>query len=343
MESLKRARNVVVVPESMAAADLSPSAKYAARTMVTPGDAVPYTIKLVNAGLLAATADITDPLPLELNYVSGSASAGGVYDAGTRTLSWQHVNVPAFGRVGLTFVATATTNIVSPTSVVNTATIAAGQQLFDRQATIVVVPHPEVPPHPLLAGSHKKASERWITPADTLTYTVKLINSGAVDALVDITDPVPPALSYVAGSANHSGIYAIGTQIISWRPLPCPPGAACHWSCRDGNQRRNPSGTGDEHSHDQRNRRWHVQTPGAGDVAARVQRRSHPPVVHSLTIDDQDVLTSPTTTLHIGDRQHQRQSDVHSGMAGDFGAVPALGCDPIQRLECPTRPTIPER
>ena len=128
LEALMRSARVVVIPESMAAADLSPSAKYAARKVVTPGDAVPYTIKLINAGLLDATADITDPLPLELNYVAGSASAGGVYDAGTRTLSWQDIQVPAFGRVSLTFVATATTNIVSPTSVVNTATIAAGQQ-----------------------------------------------------------------------------------------------------------------------------------------------------------------------------------------------------------------------
>ena len=215
-------------------------------------------------------------------------------------MSWQHVNVSAFGRLGLTFVATATTNIVSPTSVVNTATIAAGQQRFDRQATIVIVPHPEVPPHPLLAGSHKKASERWITSEDTLTYTVKLVNSGAVDALVNVTDPVPPALSYVAGSANNSGVYDPGTQIISWEAITVPAWSSVplEFAVMATSAVTHPvlvmntatiSVTGDG--------TFRRQAPvmllptSSGD---RI-----PPVVHSLTIDDQDVLTSPTTTLHI--------------------------------------------
>jgi uncharacterized repeat protein (TIGR01451 family) len=299
-ESLLRSASVVVIPESMAAADLSPSAKYAARTVVTPGDAVPYTIKLINAGLLDATTDITDHLPLELGYVAGSASAGGVYDAGTRTLSWQDIHVPPFGRVNLTFVATATPSIVSPTAVVNTATIAAGGQLLDRHATIVVVPHPEVPPHPLLAGSHKRASERWMTPDDTLTYTVKLMNSGAVDALVNVTDPVPPALSYVAGSANNGGAYDPGTQIISWEAITVPAWSSVplEFAVMATSAVSRPllvmntatiSVTGDG--------TFRRQAPvmllpeSSGD--------RNPPDVHSLTIDDQDVLTSPTTTLHI--------------------------------------------
>jgi uncharacterized repeat protein (TIGR01451 family) len=300
LESLMRSALVIVVPESMAVSDLSPSAKYAAREVVTPGEAVPYTIKLVNVGPLAAAADVTDPLPLELNYVAGSATGGGAYDAGTRTLTWQHITVPAFGHVGLTFVATATTGIILPTFVVNTATIAAGQQLLERHATIVIVPSSEVPPHPLLAGSYKKASERWITANDTLTYTVKLINSGAVDALVNVTDPVSPALSYVAGSANNGGVYDPGTQIVSWEAITVPAGssvplefavmatsAVTHSVLVLNTATISVTGDGAF----QRQAPVLLLPTFSGDRL--------PPVVHSLTIDDQDVLTSPTTTLHI--------------------------------------------
>jgi uncharacterized repeat protein (TIGR01451 family) len=300
LASLTRSANVIVLPASLAVADLSPSAKYAAHTIVLPGDSVPYTIKLINAGTVSANADITDPLPLELNYVPGSASAGGTYDAGTRTLTWQHIAVPAFGHVGLTFVATTTTSIVSPTVVVNTATIVAGQQQINRQATIVIVPHPEVPPHPLLAGSYKKASERWITADDTLTYTVKLVNSGADDALVNVTDPVPSALSYVTGSANNGGVYDPGTQIVSWEAITVPAWSSVplEFAVMATSAVTHPmlvmntatiSVTGDGTL--RRQAPVMLLPTASGD---RID-----PVVHSLTIDDQDVLTSPTTTLHI--------------------------------------------
>ncbi len=299
-ESLLRSANVVVIPESLASSDLSPSAKYAAHEMVTPGDAVPYIIQLVNVGTMAATADVTDPLPLELNYVPGSAAAGGTYDVGTRTLSWHHIDVPAFGHVGLTFVATATTSSVSPTLVVNTASIATDRQQFDRRATIVIVPHSEVPPHPMLAGSYKRASERWITADDTLTYTVKLINSGAVDALVNVTDPVSPALSYLVNSANNGGVYDPGTHIISWEAITVPAGSSVplEFAVMATSAVTHPvwimntatiSVTGDGTL--QRQAPVVLLPTSSGD---RI-----PPVVHSLTIDDQDVLTSPTTTLHI--------------------------------------------
>lgn len=300
LASFERSVRVAVIPESMAAADLSPSAKYAARMMVTPGNSVPYTIKLINARPLAATADVSDPLPLEMNYVPGSATGGGVYDTGTRTLSWHNINVPALGHVELTFVATATTSIVSPTQVVNTATISTGSQTFERRAPVVIVPHAEVPPHPLLAGSYKKASQRRIMMNDTLTYTVQLVNSGAVDALVNVTDPVPPALSYVENSATYGGLYDPGTQIVAWEAITVPAGSRVplSFAVMATGTVTHPtllmntatiSVTGDS--------TFKRQAPVL--LMPTVSGEQISPIVHSVTIGDQDVLTSPTTTLHI--------------------------------------------
>jgi uncharacterized repeat protein (TIGR01451 family) len=300
LESFARSAWSVVIPESMAAADLSPSAKYAARTMVRPGDAVPYTIKLINAGTLAATTAVSDPLPLELNYVPGSATGGGVYDSGTRTLFWHDVDVSAFGHVALTYVATATTGIVSPTWVVNTATIATGPQIFDRRATVIIVPHPEVPPHPLLAGSYKKASQHRMTTDDTLTYTIKLVNSGAVDALVNVTDPVPSALSYVENSATHDGVYDAGTQIVSWDAITVPADSSVRLSFA-------VMATGTITHPTLLMNTATISVTGDGAFRRQAPVLLMPassgdeirPMVHSVTIGEQDVLTSPTTTLHI--------------------------------------------
>ncbi len=115
------------------------SYKTASRLRVTCGEALTYTIWLHNRGMVTATAHVTDPVPLEMNYVAGSANEGGVYDSGTETLSWTGVAVPPLGRRSLSFVVTATT-VLSPTPVLNTATITASGHAFRRHAFVVVMP-----------------------------------------------------------------------------------------------------------------------------------------------------------------------------------------------------------
>jgi uncharacterized repeat protein (TIGR01451 family) len=56
---------------------------------VDPNDTVTYTVTYGNEGLAGVTnAVITEMLPQGLDYVAGSASNGGVYEAATRTLTW---------------------------------------------------------------------------------------------------------------------------------------------------------------------------------------------------------------------------------------------------------------
>ena len=62
------------------APDLSTSSKTASQSAVDAGDTVTYTLILDNTGPLAASAVLTDPIPLYTDYVAGSA-------AGERSLS----------------------------------------------------------------------------------------------------------------------------------------------------------------------------------------------------------------------------------------------------------------
>ncbi len=119
--------------------NLAGSYKSASQSTLAPDEDLTYTIHLQNSGTADATADVVDQLPTEVEYVTGSASDGGVYNSGAGTVSWSSVNVPAGGEKLLAFDVTVTT-VETPTLVVNTATITLGNDSFERQVTILLVP-----------------------------------------------------------------------------------------------------------------------------------------------------------------------------------------------------------
>ena len=297
---LDRSATVTLMPPPPPQSSLYPSYKSASEHVLLSGEAVTYTIKLINVGAISATANVSDPVPTAMDYVPGSATGGGAYDPGTRTLTWSNVTVPANGHVALSFVTTATV-VTSPTFVINTATITSDNVTFQRSVPVVIVPHLVPLPHPNLAGSYKMASQRLLAPDDVLTYTIRLINSGNDDALVDVTDPVPTPMSYVTGSANEGGVYDPGTKILTWNAITVPAASNVSLSFAVTSTvnvtRPMPvmntatiSVTGDG-SFRRSAFVLLLPVPPNTDVI--------PPVVHSLTIDDQDVLTNPTVTLHI--------------------------------------------
>ncbi len=296
---LDRSVSIMLFPTSSTVSNLYPSHKDVSRHVVSAGEAITYTITLINVGPITATANVTDPVPGQLNYVAGSVTGGGAYDQSTHTLSWNDVLVPPSGHAALTFVATAT-QVASPTLVFNTATISSSNVTFDRSTPIVILPHSVPPPHSNLTGSFKMASKRILAPHDVLTYTINLINSGNMDALVDVADPVPTPLNYAPDSASDGGIYDQNARILTWSAITVPAASNVSVSfavtAAVNVTRPMPvmntatiSVTGDGSFH--RSALVWLVPLSNGDVI--------PPVVHSLTIDDQDVLTSPTVTLHI--------------------------------------------
>ena len=89
-------------------------------------------------------AVITDVVPAGLNYLSGSASNGGVYDAATRTLTWTFATLSASGSVTFqTSVDVATISRTAPTE--NVAVIDSNETTPDDgrdSVTVTVIPPP---------------------------------------------------------------------------------------------------------------------------------------------------------------------------------------------------------
>lgn len=75
--------------------NLSASAKAVDRERVSSGEAMTYTIRLVNSSAITATdASVLDPLPAETEYVEGSVTGGATYDPVSRAIHWSGA-VPA--------------------------------------------------------------------------------------------------------------------------------------------------------------------------------------------------------------------------------------------------------
>jgi uncharacterized repeat protein (TIGR01451 family) len=294
--SFDRHAAVLLLPEEVPSVNLLGSTKSASKLYLASGESLTYTIRLRNSGDVATTADVTDELPQEMTYVSGSATGGGVYDSDTETLSWDDVSVPANDTVSLTFAATAAT-VDIPRLVDNVATISHDGRSFNRHALVLLIPRPIRTPN--LRGSYKTASDARVSSGESLTYTIRLHNSGSVTATVNVTDPVPSGMAYVSGSATEGGVYDAETETLTWDEVSVGSGESVTLRfavTAEAVDRPTPViNTATIASDDETLRRSFVvlvlPEPDAIDVRS--------PIVQSLIIGEMDVLESPTVTLHI--------------------------------------------
>ena len=158
---------------------------------------------------------------------------------------------------------------------------------------------PPPSPGPNLAGSYKSASQSTLAPGEELTYTVHLQNSGTADTTAGVVDQLPAEVDYVADSASGGGVYDSGAGTVSWSDVAVGAGeevlltfeitvATVETPTLVVNT---ATITSSGESFERQATVLLVSKPTGDDVI--------PPVVHSLTIDEQDVLTNPDVTLHI--------------------------------------------
>lgn len=176
---------------------LHSSYKIASRGWVVSGDTLTYTIRLRNSSRVTATADVTDPVPVEMDYIAGSATGGGAYDPGTRTLSWNDVTVLARDSQSLSFAVTATT-VTAPELVWNKATISATGESFERWVPVLLVP---------------EAPARDITPPVVHSLTI-----GDRDVVTGVTVTL-----HISATDNVS-VTRMVLREWQWRMRPVP-----HW------------------------------------------------------------------------------------------------------------------
>jgi len=206
--------NIVAVPISGA-----PNFQIAASVDSDPvaaGTGFVYTIRYQNTGNASATGvTIISALPAGVTFQS--ASSGGVYSAAGHTVTWNMGTLPS-GSGGIVTVAVqAGTGLAVGTSIVTTAAITSAEGVSN-SATLTTT---------IGAGSNlvfeKSGTPETVMPNGVITYALSYRNIGNRTASgVRITDAIPAATAYIAGSAGASG--SLTGRAISWNIGDVPAG-----------------------------------------------------------------------------------------------------------------------
>jgi uncharacterized repeat protein (TIGR01451 family)/fimbrial isopeptide formation D2 family protein/LPXTG-motif cell wall-anchored protein len=197
-----------------------------------PGNELTYTVTASNIGDAPATKVVAlDELPPNVTYKSSDPEKGDVVDNGDGTLTWNIGDLAVDEEVHLTVVATINKGEWDK-HFINKVKVShdPGDCTSDECPAPVVEHKCEDDPTKSCAPTEtpsasirqdKVVDKAKANPGDTLTYTLRLTNEGAVAGTpAKAVDELPPGVTYVAGSASNGGVYDAATRTITWTELP---------------------------------------------------------------------------------------------------------------------------
>ena len=174
------------------------------------GDTLIYTIKLTNSGNGDGKVTVTDEVPTGTTLVAGSITANGSYNEKNRTITWTDVEVKAGKTAEVSF--KVTINNDTTKSVTNKAIIDGKTPTEEVETKVANI-----------TGA-KSVDKSTAKVGDTLTYTIKLTNSGNGDGKVTVTDEVPTGTTLVADSITANGSYNEENKTITWTDVEVKAG-----------------------------------------------------------------------------------------------------------------------
>lgn len=221
--------SVVIIPAGSNNNDIDLAlSKTANVSIANPGDAIAYTLTVVNNGTVAATGvTVEDILPSNVTFNSSTASSGsydettGLWDIGTigvgasATLTI-NVTVDAIVLPMTNFAQVKTANEDDVDSTPDNNSGTTPQE--DDEDSVVIQPDTTVYLVDLALSTTFSSSTA--EDGDTRTYTITVINSGNADATgVTIEDQMPSELTLIGattakGSYDNDGTWTVGNLDI---------------------------------------------------------------------------------------------------------------------------------
>lgn len=186
--------------------------KTVSRPIARPGERVAYTVTYRNSGTAdAENVVVMDALPEHLTYVAGSATGGAFYESSSNTVT-RTVNRLEIDR-GAIFSYEVALDAAVPLGmrIPNTAIVYAdGMSAAESDTAWITVAD--------AAAALLKTVDRTVAiVGDTLTYTLSYQNLSENDyARVELRDPVPSEVDYLAGSGGPDAVYDPGTRNLTW-------------------------------------------------------------------------------------------------------------------------------
>jgi uncharacterized repeat protein (TIGR01451 family) len=194
-------------------------AKTANLTSAHQGDAVTFTLSVINRGQGAATGvSLTDTLPAGLTFQN--ASGGAVPQNGT--VAWSAGTLAGGASASVTIGAQVATSAAIGTTITNVGQVFSAEipnPVASGGASLAVT----APPPPQLQLT-KAANQTAVQPGQSIVYTITTANVGAGPATnVQILDPVPAGTTVLGVSPG--GAYVDATT-IGWNVGTLAPGAS---------------------------------------------------------------------------------------------------------------------
>ena len=150
-------------------------AKSVDKSTAKVGDTLTYTIKLTNSGNGDGKVTVTDEIPTGTRIKDENTTG---YNKETNTMTWSNVEVKANGGT-----ATLTLEVV------------VKDDTTDTVKNVAKIDNKEIPEKPETKVANitgaKSVDKSTAKVGDTLTYTIKLTNSGNGDGKVTVTDEIP--------------------------------------------------------------------------------------------------------------------------------------------------------
>ncbi len=194
--------------------------------VVTVGDTLTYDITTFNGEDTRANATVTDVVPAGTDYVAGSATHGGVYDAATRTITWNLTNIAPGESVTVSFSAVVTEDALNLTGTASNIENAAVVRLSNGggYTTNTTVNPPEGKTVVSVGGS--ALPEGGVMVPQVLEYHIQYHNDEATPSTVTITDIIPEGTTFVPNSITHGGVYDANAKTVTWTLNNVRPGAS---------------------------------------------------------------------------------------------------------------------
>ena len=188
---------------------------------VAPGSSLGYTITVTNVGTGKGTTKLSDPLPSNVTYKTGSVACTPTADCKNLTVASTVVSATvtltggAHAKITFTVVVSASTT----TTVTNTASITGPCAASATCSSTVHNPVPSITVH----KADTPASGTTVVRGQTITYTLTAHNAGTGTGTDTISDVAPANTNLVAGSAkclptpaNGSCTVLSGTTPLVW-------------------------------------------------------------------------------------------------------------------------------
>lgn len=163
-----------------------------------PGDTLTYLLTLSNSGdEVVNNVVVSDTMPARVSFVPYSLSGYGlaIHNPTTEVITWDVGSFLVGQTEQLTFKVTVNLDVPDGSVLVNKAVITGPRYMGEAIATTNV----RAP----LVTIEKFASPTVAMPGDTITYTVRVVNNGAVgltDAI--LVDDLPTDFTYIANTAR---------------------------------------------------------------------------------------------------------------------------------------------